>query len=101
MDLKAEEEECTILSHENTGEHERTLTVSKPSINFHLLLTQERSGSWEKHREDSMKEKVLALGMTEGFFLSQKLFYQLPCNAPFLLPRKKEKKKRLICIISS
>lgn len=38
-----------------------------------------------------MKEKVLALGMTEGFFLSQKFFYRLPCIAPSLLPRNKKK----------
>jgi len=39
-----------------------------------------------------MKEKVLTLRMPEGFFLSQKLCYQVLCIAPSLLPRKKKKK---------
>lgn len=44
QNLKAEGEECTILNHENARENEGTLTVSKSSINFDLLLTQVISG---------------------------------------------------------
>lgn len=33
------------------------------------------------------KKRCLALGITEEIFVSQKLFFQLPCNVTFLLPR--------------
>lgn len=83
MDLKAEEDGCSILSHGNTGENEERASISKPSINFILLLTQEISGKEVgKSIEGQHERKGACPWHHRSILLFSKAFYQLPCNAP-------------------